>query len=105
MALLQYQITIYGICIERFMNPKWRLTKDDISVEEETLEIICQYFDQWLEDIIELKTNNNLKETVVGRYFISLITNNNMKTLPYVDVANGSQPGGWTWPMEVNQWK
>ena len=81
MALLQYQITIYKIYIERFMNPRWKLTKHNISAETNTFEIICQYFNKWMQYLNELKTDNNLADKVVGKYFISFITYNNMKTM------------------------
>ena len=44
LAILEYQITVYGIYIERFMNKKWRLTRDNLQSEKNVLKCILRYF-------------------------------------------------------------
>ena len=80
-SLLQYQISVNGIYIERLMNPRWRLTKDNIEIESKTFEEIGTYFDDWLKQQSIVKEKENMKESEVEKYFISLVTYNNMKTL------------------------
>ena len=81
MALLQYQISVYGIYIERLMNPWWKLTSENIDTEEGILEEIVTYFDKWLEQRSVMKIRENLNNSEVDKYFISLITYTNTKTM------------------------
>ena len=81
LALLHYQISVHGIYIERLMNPKWRLTGGNIYREESILNKIVSYFEIWFQQRGDMKIRDELNESEVDKYFISLITYNNMKTL------------------------
>lgn len=43
-ALLKYQVTIYGIYIERLLNHRWTLTKHNIKEEEKIMKSIMSFF-------------------------------------------------------------
>ena len=47
MAILDYQITVYGIYIEIFMNKKCRLTRDNLQIEKNVLKCTLRYFTEW----------------------------------------------------------
>ena len=80
-SLLQYQIAIFGIYIERLMNARWKLTKENIKKESQILDEIGTYFDDWLEQRSIVKEKENIPDSKVEKYFISMLTYNNMKTL------------------------
>ena len=79
--LLQYQITVFGIYITRLTNQRWRLTKDNIDKPSKTFEEIGTYFDDLLGQNSVVKERENIKESDVEKYCISLIIYNNIKTL------------------------
>ena len=66
-SLLQYQIAIYGIYIERLMNPCWKLTKGNINKESNILEEIVSYFDVWMEQRSVVKVKESLKDIDVDK--------------------------------------
>ena len=80
-ALLHYQISVFGIYIERLMNQRWKLSSDNIDKEECTLKEIVTYFELWIEERKQMKEREKTNESDVDKYCISLITYNNMKTL------------------------
>ena len=63
------------------MNPRWKLTKNNINIEAGIFEEVVTYFDGWLEQRSVVIARENIKESEVDKYVISLITYNNMKTL------------------------
>ena len=69
-SLLQYQIAIFGIYIQRLMNSRWKLTKENIEKESKILDEIGTYFDDWLEQRSIAKEKENIQDSKVEKYFI-----------------------------------
>ena len=48
LALLEYQICVYGLLVERLLNSKWKLTQENIFSDTSIMTNIIQYFTNWI---------------------------------------------------------
>ena len=46
-ALLEYQIAVYGIFVEQLLNSRWRLTRSNVDSEKIILQTIYTFFSSW----------------------------------------------------------
>ena len=60
-TLLHYQISVYGIYIERLMNQRWKLSSDNIDREECILREIVTYFEIWFKQREGMKKKEKSK--------------------------------------------
>ena len=56
-ALLHYQISVYGIYIERLLNHHWKLTSTNIDID---LDEMVSYFDKWLNERLSVKAKEKI---------------------------------------------
>ena len=47
-AILEYQVALYGLFVERLLNKKWNLSRENIVEESKLLESIIDYFTNWI---------------------------------------------------------
>ena len=46
-AILEYQIAVHGIYIERFINKNWNLKRENLASEKEIITHVIRYFTEW----------------------------------------------------------
>ena len=61
-AILEYQISVYGIYIERFMNKKWMLNRDNILTEKAILKHAIRYFTEWKHQRVSVMRRYNMSK-------------------------------------------
>ena len=62
-SLLQYQVAIYGIYIERLLNQGWKLTAKNMAYEESVMKLILSFFYEWNKDV----SSSNMKNGVFSK--------------------------------------
>ena len=87
--LLEYQVAVYGIYIERYMNAEWKLTRENIDVEEQTVKSIMEFFYKWCEAEVLAKYNSNIENKTIESRYIAEQTHHNMNVLckGYIEYA------------------
>ena len=79
--LLEYQVAVYGIYTERFMNAKWKLTRKNIDREEETVNSIMIFFYEWCYSEVTSKRGGDVPSKNLESRYIADQTHNNMNVL------------------------
>ena len=79
--LLEYQVAVYGIYIERFMNANWKLTKSNIDEEEDTIKTIIQFFYKWYATEVHANRGDKITSRLLESRYIAEQTHNNMNVL------------------------
>ena len=77
-AILEYQLSVYGIYIERFMNKKWFLNKANIGTEKTILKHAIIYFTEWKHQRVTVMRRFNMCRKDTDRFFIADVTYENM---------------------------
>ena len=80
-TLLEYQVAVYGIFVERLLNRFWSITKDNIEVESKVLSNIMQYFSKWMIETDIEDEEQNVGKRILDSYHISHKTYRNLLTL------------------------
>ena len=80
-TLLEYQVAVYGIFVERLLNRFWSITKDNIEVESKVLSNIMQYFSRWMIETDIEDEEQNVGKRTLDSYHISHKTYRNLLTL------------------------
>ena len=79
--LLEYQVAVYGIYIERYMNPKWKLTKVNIEIKEKYIMNIMQFFYNWCYSEVQSKRGGEQCSRTLESKYIAEQTHHNMNVL------------------------
>ena len=82
-SLLQYQVTIFGIYIERLLNRQWKLTVHNMAYEESVLKSIVTFFYQWKNDVTLSNMKNGVRSKEGEKFFIAKKTFQNLLSLVY----------------------
>ena len=77
-AMLEYQIAVHGIYIERFINKEWQLNRDNIDSEKEVLTHAIRYFTEWKAQRGHVISSMNLTKRDTEKYFMADITYHNL---------------------------
>ena len=77
-ALLGYQISVYGIYIERFLNKKWYLNRSNIVAEKLILKEAITYFTEWKNERETVMTRYNMSIKETDKFFIADVSFENM---------------------------
>ena len=87
--LLEYQVAVYGVYIERFMNPKWKLTNLNIDAEEIIVKTIMGFFYKWCDAEVLSRRGSNLSNRCLENRYIAEQTHHNMNVLckGYIEYA------------------
>ena len=79
--LLEYQVAVYGIFIERYMNPRWKLIQANVDAEEEIVKSIIRFFYKWYATEVDSNRVSNIPSRVLESRYIAEQTHNNMNVL------------------------
>ena len=63
-ALLKYQVAIFGIFVERLLNKNWKLTAENIERESQTMTKIMEFFTEWKSEIADSNMEDKISNTV-----------------------------------------
>ena len=77
-AIIQYQIAVHGIYIERLLNKKWRLTRDNILSEKEILKKSIRYFTEWRHQKIHVMSTMKMNRKDTDKFYMADQTFNNL---------------------------
>ena len=50
---------MYGVYIERYMNPRWKLTNANIDMEKRVINYIMEFFYKWCDSEVFSKRGSN----------------------------------------------
>ena len=71
LALLKYQVAIFGIFVERLLNKNWKLTAQNIDREKSTMVLIMSFFNEWCLEVYGSNKKQNIENKVGEKHFIS----------------------------------
>ena len=71
LALLKYQVAIFGIFVERLLNKNWKLTAENIDQEESTMVLIMSFFNEWSLEVYDSNKKQNIQNKIGEKHFIS----------------------------------
>ena len=80
-AMLEYIIAVHSLFIERLLNNKWNLTRNNIDKESKTLSEIIDYFGSWNAKRTDVAKNEKLTATKSSKYYIAYQTYETLLTL------------------------
>ena len=80
-AMLEYLIAVHDLFIERLLNKKWNLIRNNIDKESKTLSEILYYFGSWNAERTDVATNEKLTAIQSSKYYIAYQTYENLLTL------------------------
>ena len=70
-SILQYQIAVHGIYIERFINKKWRIDRGNILSEKEIVKCALRYFTGWKFQRVNVTTQIKMTRRDADTFFIA----------------------------------
>ena len=79
--LLQYQVAVYGVYIERLMNARWKPTPQNIDGEEAVLKLIMSFFYEWCEKEVTSKRDHKVPLRELESKYIPDKTHDNMNVM------------------------
>ena len=83
LALLKYQVAIFGIFVERLLNKRWKLTSNNLQEEQQILYEIIGFFRNWNSANEETNKKNKVSKSIGEKICIAKKTNYNLISLVY----------------------